>query len=97
MGVLIKILLELIVFLFVKTKEIESHSVHQEIETTDGGGWFASGDYYLYTSKSEWIYFFRLPIWRLKHSVVKEFYCEEDTMVEQPITRKVIFEKTIFF
>lgn len=95
MKISIEILLECIAFLFIRIKEVESQSVHQETETTDGGGWFASGDYYLYTSKSEWVCFIGLPIWRLNYNVVKEFYCYEFPE-DNVITRKVIFEKNGF-
>jgi hypothetical protein len=55
-------------------KESISQSVHQEFESSDGGGWFSSGDYYLHTQKSRWIYFLGIPIWRLSSEWKVEFY-----------------------
>ena len=62
---------------FTGFKEIEKQSVHNEIETTESGRYFASGDEYNYVTKEKWLYILGVPIIR----------------THQEITNKIIFNK----
>lgn len=65
-------------FFFTGTKTSTWQNVHQEFESTDGGGWFSSGDYYMHTFTAKWLYLFGLPIWRLSYETNREFYEAEN-------------------
>ncbi len=55
---------------FTGKKIFKNITVHSEIESVEGGGWFASENDKVIKSTSEWIYFLGIPIFRTKHEVV---------------------------
>lgn len=59
-------------------KETEERSVHQEFESTDGGGWFASGDHYMYRHRLRVWYFLGIPVWFKSEYLGRELYCKEE-------------------
>lgn len=75
---------------FTGIKKSTSQSVHQQFESTYGGVWHSSGDYYLHSTESKWVYFLGCPIWRLSIETSRKFYEAEHTLLDASPTSEVV-------
>jgi hypothetical protein len=63
---------------FTGTKIGRTSSVHQEIETTESGAYFSSGDSYIYHTEYKVWYFLGMPCWGKTLKKWHELYEKEN-------------------